>query len=201
MKNIAVLISGSGSNLQSLIDAKLPMKIQVVISDREDAYGLIRAKKAGIQAIFLSKKGLTRQQYSLKILEVLKQFSIDLVVLAGFLSILTEEFIGEYPMKIINIHPSLIPSFCGEGYYGSHVHQAVYNKAVKYTGATVHFVEVGVDTGPIIEQEIVRVEDCDCVSDIASKVLVIEHKILVKVVKAFVEDKLDVKQNRVWIRE
>lgn len=154
---IGVLISGNGTNLQALIDhiesGEINGRICVVISDREDAYGLIRAKKHGIDSIFINRKDfLNDLDFNKKILEELKERGIQLLVLAGYLRILSLEIIEEYRNRIINIHPSLIPSFCGKGYYGERVHRAVLEYGVKVTGATVHFVDEGADTGPIIFQ-------------------------------------------------
>lgn len=152
MVNIGVLISGSGTNLQAIIDninrGEIKGKIQIVISNRKDAYGLIRAEKAGIETLYINRKEFNSvEEYNRRILDELKRRKIELVVLAGFLNILTQEFIEEYRGRIINIHPSLIPSFCGKGCYGDKVHQMVLDRGVKITGVTVHFVDEGTDTG------------------------------------------------------
>lgn len=206
MLKIAVLISGGGTNLQALIDAikqkKINAKIDAVISNRKDAYGLIRAKNENIDALCFSKKDFPdSEQYDARIITELKKRNIDLVVLAGYLNILTKKFIAEYGGKIINIHPSLIPAFCGSGYYGIHVHKAVINKGVKFTGATTHFVDENIDTGAIIMQDIVPVLHMDDAESIAKKVLKIEHCILVKTVKAFCERRIIVKNNKAVIVE
>ncbi len=204
MKKIAVLASGSGSNLQSLID-NIHNKdgvICAVISDRKGAYALERANTAGIPAIHISRlKYENDEDYNNEILTVLEQHGADGVVLAGYLKILTPKFIDTYKNKIINIHPSLIPSFCGDGFYGMRVHNAVYEKGVKITGATVHFVDHGVDSGPIIMQKAVEINQDDLPEDIQKKVLEIEHKILVQSVRYFLCDKIDVINNRVYINE
>lgn len=204
MKKIAVLASGSGSNLQSLIDNIHNKEgiICAVISDRKGAYALERAKTAGIPAIHISRlKYENDEQFNNEILSVLKTHGAEGVVLAGYLKILTEKFIDTYKNKIINIHPSLIPSFCGDGFYGMRVHNAVYEKGVKITGATVHFVDHGVDSGPIIMQKAVEINQNDLPEDIQKKVLEIEHKILVQSVRYFLYDKIDVINNRVYIKQ
>lgn len=204
MKKIAVLASGSGSNLQSLID-NIHNKdgiICVVISDRKGAYALERAKAAGIPAMHISRlKYENDEDFNNEILSVLKKHGAEGVVLAGYLKILSPKFIDAYKNKIINIHPSLIPSFCGDGFYGMRVHNAVYEKGVKITGATVHFVDHGVDSGPIIMQKAVEIDQNDSPEDIQKKVLEAEHKILVQSVKYFLYDKIDVINNRVYIKQ
>ena len=160
---IAVLVSGGGTNLQAILDAsakgKIPDgEIAMVISDRSGAYALERAEKAGIPALEINKKGCGGQEaFEKQLITVLTEQRIDLIVLAGFLSILTENFTVLYPRRIINVHPSLIPSFCGAGYYGLKVHQAALNRGVKVTGATVHFVNEIPDGGEIIAQKAVEV--------------------------------------------
>lgn len=195
MKNIAVLISGGGSNLQSIIDAiesrEIKGKISVVISNKENAYGLERARKHNIKAVFLNDER--------EIINELKKNEVDLIVLAGFLKILSSEFINSFENKIINIHPSLIPSFCGKGFYGLKVHQAAIDYGVKVSGATVHFVDENADTGAIIAQDTVEVYPEDSAEDLQKKVLEIEHKILKKVVKDFCDDKIRKKDRVVFI--
>jgi len=167
MLNIAVLISGGGTNLQALIDAqnagRIPSgRIVLVISDRANAYGLVRAKENGIEALLIDKKSCADSAaFHAELLRALKDHHIDIVVLAGFLSILEESFVKEYDNKIINVHPSLIPSFCGEGYYGLKVHEAALKRGVKLTGATVHYVNSIPDGGDIIMQKAVEVRKGD----------------------------------------
>ena len=166
MKRIAVLCSGGGTNLQALIDAQGSVlnsgKIALVIANNRDAYALERAKKAGIPtAIVLKKECGSQAAFEEKIKEILTENAIDLIVLAGFMTILTEDFTSCYPERIINVHPSLIPSFCGEGFYGLKVHEAALQKGVKVTGATVHFVNEIPDGGRIIAQKAVYIEDGD----------------------------------------
>ena len=197
MLNIGVLVSGGGTNLQAIIDETLAGningKVKVVISNKENAYGLERARQNNIDAIFETDED--------KIIETLKDRNIDLVVLAGYLKIISPKFVNEFRNKMINIHPSLIPSFCGKGYYGQKVHQGVLDYGVKVTGATVHFVDEGADTGPIIMQEAVDVRDDDDVNSLAKKVLHVEHKILKKSISLFCENKLSIHGRRVFINE
>lgn len=165
MKNIAVLVSGGGTNLQALIDAQQngilkSGKINLVVSNNPDAYALERAKNAGIKAVVCSKKdeGLNFED---KLIEILHSEKTDVIVLAGFMCILSEKFTSEFADRIINVHPSLIPSFCGKGFYGLKVHKAALDYGVKVTGATVHFVNEVPDGGKIIMQKAVEVEDGD----------------------------------------
>ena len=197
MLNIGVLVSGGGTNLQAIIDETLAGningKVKVVISNKENAYGLERARQMILNAIFETDED--------RIIEVLKEHNIDLVVLAGYLKIISPKFVNEFRNKMINIHPSLIPSFCGKGYYGQKVHQGVIDYGAKVTGATVHFVDEGADTGPIIMQETVVVKDDDDASSLAKRVLEIEHKILKKSISLFCENKLSIQGRRVFINE
>ena len=159
----AVCVSGGGTNLQAIIDAIdngtiTNTEIAVVISNNADAYALERAKKAGIEGICISPKNYeTRDAFNEDFLKQLNSYNVDLVVLAGFLVVIPPQMIAEYRNRIINIHPSLIPSFCGTGYYGLKVHEGVLSRGVKVTGATCHFVDEGTDTGPIILQKAVEV--------------------------------------------
>jgi len=200
--NIVVLGSGKGTDLQSIIDAVeegwLKGNIKAVISDKEDAYALERAKQRGIPTYVLSKKVL-KSQFQDALLDLLTMLSPDLVVLAGFLTILRPKVVGHFPQKIINIHPALLPSFCGKGFYGMKVHEAVYESGVKYTGCTVHFVDAGVDAGPIILQEVVRIEDDDTPDTIAEKVLQLEHRVLPTAIKLISEGRVVVNGRRVRI--
>ena len=193
MLKIAVMISGGGTDLQSIIDAcqagKINGTIELVISNRQKAYGLQRAQKAGIETAVVKKNDTL-------IVSMLKERNIDLVVLAGYLAILTDELIDAYPNQIINIHPSLIPSFCGPGHYGMHVHEKVLARGVKVTGATVHFVSSEVDGGPIILQEACNIDDLDNAEDIQARVLEIEHRILPKAVALFCDGKIIVENER-----
>ena len=167
MFRIAVMVSGGGTNLQAIIDAISSGKITdtqigVVISNNADAYALTRAKNAGIPAVCVSRKEIfDRAAYNQTLIKAVDDANVDLVVLAGFLVVIPEEMIQKYRNRIINIHPSLIPSFCGTGYYGLKVHEGALARGVKVSGATVHFVDEGTDTGPIILQKAVEVKDDD----------------------------------------
>ena len=167
MLKIAVCVSGGGTNLQAIIDGIenqtiTNTEIEVVISNNKNAYALERAKQHGIKSICISSKDYAgREEFNEDFLKQLNSYHVDLVVLAGFLVVIPEQMIKEYTNRIINIHPSLIPSFCGTGYYGLKVHEGVLSRGVKVTGATVHFVDEGTDTGPIILQKAVAVEETD----------------------------------------
>lgn len=201
---IGVLISGSGTNLQSIIDnvenGQIDGKITVVISNKCDAYGLERARQHNIKAVFVDQKNYQDSEiYNEAVIKELKSNGVELVVLAGYLKILSRNFIETYRNRIINIHPSLIPSFCGKGYYGLKVHEAAVNYGVKISGATVHFVDEEADSGPIIIQETVKVDYKDTPEKLQKKVLKIEHKILPQAVKLFCEGRLDVVGRKVEI--
>lgn len=202
MKKIGVLISGGGTNLQALIDNIHgdTAEIALVISNKADVYGLTRAEQAGIPSATVSEQAFKNEKlFFAKIVELLQDYQCDGVILAGFMRILTEEFIDSFPNRIINIHPALIPSFCGEGYYGMHVHRAVVDYGVKVTGATVHFVDAVCDGGPIILQECVSVKDDDTPEDVQQRVLALEHRLLPKAVALFCQDRLVVEGRRVQI--
>lgn len=195
MLNIAVCVSGGGTDLQSIIDAceagKINGQIRLVISNRKKAYGLERARLHGIQAEWIKDED-----------EILKRFEeekIDVVVLAGYLAIVGDKLIEQYKNRIINIHPSLIPSFCGSGFYGMHVHEAVFKRGVKVSGATVHFVTGEVDGGPIILQRAVDISDLETPEDIQARVLEIEHEILPEAVALYCEGRVSVENERVKI--
>jgi len=166
MKKIAVLVSGGGTNLQALIDAQGTVlnsgKITLVISNNAGAYALERAKNAGIDtAVVLKKQCGSQEAFETKLMEILDENGIDIIVLAGFMTILTQRFTSHYPKRILNVHPSLIPSFCGEGFYGLRVHEEALHYGVKVTGATVHFVNEIPDGGEIIAQKAVNIEPGD----------------------------------------
>ena len=159
---IAVLVSGGGTNLQALIDAGIPSgEIALVAASRPGVYALERARRAAIPSVVIARKGKTQEEFERELIAALDAHQIDLIVLAGFLTILSEDFTKRYPRRIINIHPSLIPSFCGEGFYGLRVHEAALARGVKLTGATVHFVNEIADGGEIILQKAVEVKAGD----------------------------------------
>ncbi|MFH2013619.1 MAG: phosphoribosylglycinamide formyltransferase [Patescibacteria group bacterium] len=196
MKKIAVLISGSGTNLQSIIDKQSNYVVSVVVSNKEDAYGLERAKKAGIPAFAISHKGLEREEHEKKIIEVLDKYDIDLVVLAGYMRILSEYFVDNYKGRLINIHPALLPSFPGTDGYGDS-----FEYGVKVSGCTIHFVDAGVDTGPIIIQRVNEIKEDDTLESFKERGLKIEHEALPEAIKLFCDDKLKIEERRVRIKE
>ena len=207
-KKIAVLVSGGGTNLQSLINSQKDgmfgeSRITLVVASKPGVYALERAKNAGIDSIVLCRKDYADiAAYSAALVKALKEAEIDLVVLAGFLTIIDEQVYEAYPNAIINIHPALIPSFCGKGFYGLHVHEAALEKGVKVSGATVHFVTPECDAGPIILQKAVEVKQGDTPEVLQQRIMEeVEWKILPKAVKLFCEDKLTVKDNKVYIGE
>ncbi len=208
MLNIAVLVSGGGTNLQALIDAqvnsKIPGgKIALVISSRTDAHALERAAGANIPTEVLLRKNYSGQQeYDEALLSILNRNRIDLIVLAGFMTIISENVIRHYENKIINVHPALIPSFCGEGYYGLKVHEAALEKGVKVTGATVHFVNEVCDGGPIILQKAVLVFPNDTPQSLQRRVMEqAEWQLLPKAVSLFCQGRISVKNGRAYIQE
>ena len=196
MVRIAVLVSGGGTNLQALIDAVnenyINGEIVFVGSNRMKAYGLERARNHNIEALCIKDEAL--------LIDKLLEKKVDLIVLAGYLAILSENFINHFENKIINIHPSLIPSFCGEGMYGIHVHEAAFKRGVKVSGATVHFVNEEVDGGPIILQRAIDISDCKSPEEIQEKILLnIEHKLLPEAVKLYCDNKIKVINGKVEI--
>lgn len=177
MLKIGVLVSGGGTNLQAIFDAIDSGKIRnaqvkAVISNNAGAYALERARSRGVEALCLSPKSFeSRDQFNAALLETVDSYGLDLIVLAGFLVTIPEEMIRRYRNRIINIHPSLIPAFCGVGYYGLKVHEAALSRGVKITGATVHFVDEGVDSGPILLQKAVEVKDGDTPKTLQQRVM------------------------------
>ena len=208
MLRVAVLVSGGGTNLQAIIDAIESGKITNtelvgVISNNKNAYALERAKKHGIPAECISPKNFeTRAEFNRVLLEKLNELQADLVVLAGFLVVIPEEMIRVYRNRIINIHPSLIPAFCGPGYYGLKVHEAALARGVKIVGATVHFVDEGTDTGPIILQKAVEVEEEDTPKILQQRVMEqAEWKILPQAIDLIANGKIKVTEGRVFIKK
>ena len=206
MKRIAVLVSGGGTNLQALIDAKAAGKIPegefaAVVASSPDAYALQRAEKAGIPTYVINRKDYgSNQELTIALTALLQEQKIDLIVLAGFMYILTRELVDAYPNAILNVHPALIPSFCGEGCYGLHVHEKALAYGVKVSGATVHFVSEECDGGPIILQKAVNVEEGDTPEVLQRRIMEQAEWIsLPKAVDLFCRDKLSVEGRRVHI--
>lgn len=208
MLKIAVLVSGGGTNLQAIIDAIengtiTNTEIAVVISNNANAYALERAKEHGIEALCISPKQYeNREDFNKDFLEKLNSYQVDLVVLAGFLVVLPEMMIKQYENRIVNIHPSLIPSFCGKGFYGLKVHEEALARGVKVTGATVHFVDAGTDTGPIILQKAVEVKQGDTPEKLQRRVMEeAEWKIMPKAIDLIANGKVSVENGQVIIKE
>lgn len=208
MLKIAVLVSGGGTNLQAIIDAigngtVTGAEISVVISNNAGAYALERAAKHGIEALCISPKQYeNREAFNQDFLEKLNSYQVDLVVLAGFLVVLPEMMIKQYENRIINIHPSLIPSFCGKGFYGLRVHEEALKRGVKVTGATVHFVDAGTDTGPIILQKAVEVRPGDTPEILQRRVMEeAEWKILPKAIDLIAKGRVSVTDGQAVIKD
>ena len=207
IKKIAVLVSGGGTNLQALIDAGERGElgcgcISLVIASKPDVYALERAKKHGIDSLVLARREYESiAAYSKALTDALMEANIDLVVLAGFLTIIDEQVYNTFPNRILNVHPALIPSFCGKGYYGLHVHEAALKKGVKVSGATVHIVTPECDAGPIVLQKAVEVKDDDTPETLQKRIMEeAEWKILPTAVKLFCENRITVKENRVYLK-
>ena len=208
MKNIVVLVSGGGTNLQALIDSEKRReikggKITCVISSKPDAYALERAKKADIPTKVIARKEYPDSiSYSKALLEALDSEKADLVVLAGFMTILDECVTKKYAYKIINVHPALIPSFCGEGFYGLKVHEKALEYGVKVSGATIHFVNEKADAGAIILQGTVNVENDDTPEILQRRIMEnVEWKLLPKAVSLFCQDKITIKDGKAYVNE
>ena len=208
MKKIAVLVSGGGTNLQALIDSELRGElgeghITLVIASKPGVYALERAEKNGIPSAVLARKDYPDvAAYSKALADALTAADIDLVVLAGFLTIIDEQVYERFPNRILNVHPALIPSFCGKGYYGLHVHEAALAKGVKVSGATVHIVTPECDAGPIVLQKAVEVKDDDTPETLQRRIMEeAEWKILPEAVRLFCDGRLTVENNKVYISE
>jgi phosphoribosylglycinamide formyltransferase-1 len=206
-KRIAVLVSGGGTNLQALIDAGQRGElgggeIAAVISSKAGAYALERAANAGIPGYVLPRKSFeSNQAMTIALVDMMKDMNIDLVVLAGCMIIFTQELIDAYPNAIINVHPALIPSFCGQGFYGLHVHEEALKYGVKLSGATVHFVSAECDGGPIIAQKAVAVHHDDTPEILQKRIMEeAEWKILPEAVRLFCEDRISVEGRKVIIK-
>ena len=207
IKKIAVLVSGGGTNLQALIDAQARGelgcgRITLVIASKPDVYALERAKNHGIASLVIARKDYeTIVTYSKALTDALVAAEVDLVVLAGFLTIIDEQVYNAFPNRILNVHPALIPSFCGKGFYGLHVHEAALEKGVKVSGATVHIVTPECDAGPIVLQKAVEVKDDDTPEALQKRIMEeAEWKILPAAVRLFCEDRITVRDNRVYLK-
>lgn len=207
MLRVVVLVSGGGTNLQAIMDAVdngtiTKTEIVGVISNNKNAYALERAAKRGVKNMCVSPKDFaSRAEFNEGLLKAVDEMQADLIVLAGFLVVIPEQMIETYRNRIINIHPSLIPSFCGTGYYGLKVHEAALEKGVKVVGATVHFVDEGTDTGAIILQKAVSVEKGDTPEVLQRRVMEqAEWKILPRAIDLIANDKLEVIDGKVWIK-
>ena len=208
MKKIAVLVSGGGTNLQALIDAEKrgelgDGKITLVIASKPDVYALERAKNANIEGRVLARRDYESiAEYSKALADTMKAEGIDLVVLAGFLTIIDEQVYEAFPNRILNVHPALIPSFCGKGFYGLYVHEAALRKGVKVSGATVHIVTPECDAGPIVLQKAVEVKEGDTPETLQRRIMEqAEWKILPEAVRLFCDGKIEVVDNKVHIKE
>ena len=200
MVNLGVLISGSGSNLQAIIDnieaGRVDAKIQIVISNEADVLGLERARRHGIPSLVIPHKGLKREEYDQKLVGTLRAYRVELVVLAGFMRIITQVLLRAFPRRVMNIHPALLPAFPG-----THVWQAEVDYGVKFAGCTVHFVDEGTDTGPIIIQAVVPVYDDDTADTLNARILKQEHKIYSQAIQLYAEGRLEIHGRRVRVKD
>lgn len=201
--NLCVLASGRGSDLRSIIRAqitgKIKSKVVLVISNNSNSNALNIAKENQIPAIHLSQKLFnTENEYSSRFLELLKQYKVDLIILAGFMKLIPLEIVRTYKNRILNIHPALIPSFCGQGFYGLKVHEAVLDYGAKVTGVTIHLVDEQYDTGPIVLQKTVKVKDDDTPESLRNRVLKLEHKLYPEAIKLFESKKFNIKGRKVF---
>jgi len=196
MVNLGVLVSGSGSNLQAIIDnleaGRVEARIKIVISNLPEVYALERANKHGIPSLVILHKGLKREEYDQKVVEALRAHEVELVVLAGFMRIITSVLLRAFPMRVMNIHPALLPAFPG-----THVWQTQIDYGVKFAGCTVHFVDEGTDTGPIIIQGVVPVYDDDTADTLNARILKQEHKIYSQAIQMYAEGQLEIQGRRV----
>lgn len=192
----AVLVSGSGTNLQALLDAaeQAPFEISLVVSNRKDAYGLERARRAGVHAVHIPHKGKSRGAFDAELVEVLKSHGVDWVLLAGFMRILTPVFLDAFPNRVVNIHPSLLPSFPGVN-----AQKQAFDAGVRIAGATVHFVDAGMDTGPIIAQGAVAVHDTDDEASLRNRILSVEHRVFPMVMQWIAEGRVSVENGKVSV--
>jgi phosphoribosylglycinamide formyltransferase-1 len=200
MKKLGILLSGRGSNFEVIAHnaqaGKIPAKIAVVISNKEDALGLVRAKQMGLTTRFIPSKGKEREAFDREVGAVLREFQVDLVCLAGFMRILSPYFIRQFPGRILNIHPALLPAFPGE-----EAQRQALEHGVKFTGCTVHLVDEGVDTGPIVCQAVVPVLDDDTVETLSARILKEEHRIYSEAICLLLEDRVRVEGRRVLYKK
>ena len=194
MFKIAVLASTNGTDLQAIIDEmkanKMPgIELSVVISNKEDCYAIKRAKEQGYETVFIDPKDKSREDFDNKMAQILKEKEINLIVLVGYMRILSPDFVKKFPKQIINVHPALMPKFAGKDFYGANVHQAVLNSGDKETGMTIHYVDEGVDTGEIILQKTCKVEESDTVETLKAKVQELEKKYYPEVIRAISDRK------------
>jgi phosphoribosylglycinamide formyltransferase-1 len=200
VKKLGILLSGRGSNFEAIARnvqaGKIPAQITVVISNKGDAPGLARAQEMGLATCFIPSKGKEREAFDREVVAVLKEYEVDLVCLAGFMRILSPYFVGEFPQRILNIHPALLPAFPGEN-----AQRQALEHGVKFTGCTVHLVDEGVDTGPIVCQAVVPVLDDDTVDTLAARILEEEHRIYSEAICLLLEDKIRVEGRRVLRRD
>ncbi len=196
MVNLGVLVSGSGSNLQAIIDnieaGRVDARIKIVISNLPEVYALERANKHGIPSLVILHRGLKRDEYDQKVVEALKAHEVELVILAGFMRIITSILLRAFPMRVMNIHPALLPAFPG-----THVWQTQIDYGVKFAGCTVHFVDEGTDTGPIIIQGVVPIYDDDTAETLNARILKQEHKIYSQAIQMYAEGQLEIQGRRV----
>ncbi len=201
--DVVVLASGSGSDFQSIVDAceadEIDANVALLITNNPDAYCITRAREHGIQHGVLDHRGLSRREHEKKLEKELDKIDPDLIVLAGFMRIFTDDFVEKYYGKMINIHPALLPLFGGPGMYGEHVHHAVLDSGMKVSGCSVHFVTNEVDMGPIIAQRCVPVKHDDSVDTLAGRVLEEEHKLLPKVVGYFADGRVNLEDGKAWV--
>ncbi len=205
MKRIGVLVSGGGTNLQSIIDAvsqgKVAAEIGVVVSNKPGAYALERAALHHIPSRVVDHRQYQSvMEFTRAILEIMKENKIDLICLAGFLRILDRLLVDAYPNRILNIHPALLPAFGGKGMYGHHVHEAVIVSGAKFSGATVHLVTAETDVGPIVVQDTVAVDDADTPESLAAKVLQVEHRVYPQAIRLVLEDRIIIDGLRVKLK-
>ena len=200
---LGILVSGGGTNLQAIIDSierkEVPAEIVIVISNKKEAYALERAKRHNIPGVFINHKDFTtREEFERALIQELDSRKVDLICLAGFMRILTPFFVNHYPLRILNIHPALLPA--AKGLYGERVHEIILSSGVKFSGCTVHFVTADVDGGPILLQKVVPVEDNDTAQILAERILIQEHILYREAIKLFAENKLEIVGNRVRIK-